>query len=154
MSQSVPLSDLQGGASAAKFEQIGDKHIGVIVSIDPDRAQTDPKTGVIKTFADGTPRKQLVITIQPETGDAVSLWAKGGNFTVASGSGESMQNAIGTAVRAAGANSLDVGAKLGVAHTGLGTAAAGMNPAKLYTAQYEPPTAKPTSVDVGDLFTS
>lgn len=65
-----------------------------------------------------------------------------------------MLSAIAAAVRAAGAKSVEVGAKLAVAHTGISTKRQGMpQPAKLYTAQYQPPAAEPASVPV-DLFTT
>lgn len=150
---SIPLNELES-TNSAKFDNIGDKHVGTITAID-HRQQTDPKTGEKKEFPSGDPMMMWVITIQPDEGDAVALWAKGGKFEVAEGSGESMLSAIGTAVRAANATAVEVGAKLGVAHTGLGKAkGTGMNAPKLYTAQYEPPVAKPASVGVEDLFNS
>jgi hypothetical protein len=145
---SIPLSQLES-STAAKFEQFGDKHAGRITAID-QRQQTDPKTGQVKTFNDGSPQMQWVITLE-ENGQAVALFAKGGRFTPAKGSGESMLNAIGTAVRTVGASSLDVGGMLAVALTGESEAKPGLNPAKLYTAQYQPPA--PASVPV-DLFSS
>jgi hypothetical protein len=145
---SIPLSQLES-STAAKFEQFGDKHAGRIVAID-QRQQTDPKTGQVKTFNDGSPQMQWVITLE-EAGQAVALFAKGGRFTPAKGTGESMLSAIGTAVRTAGAASLDVGGQLAVAFTGESEAKPGLNPAKLYAAQYQPPA--PASVPV-DLFSS
>ena len=146
---SIPLSELESSA-AAKFENINDAHVGRIVGI-VQRPQTDLKSGQVKTFSDGAPMMQWVITIEKAGGDTVALWAKGGKFKAVSGSGESMLNAIGTAVRAAGADSVDVGGQLAVAHTGLGEAKPGMNAPKLYTAQYKPPA--PVSVPA-DLFSS
>ena len=91
---------------------------------------------------------------EKDTGDTVALWAKGGKFAVATGSGQSMTSAIATAVRAAGATALEVGGELAVAWTGEGPTKPGMNPAKLYTAAYRPPERQPASVDVNDLFNS
>jgi len=145
---SIPLSKLES-STAAKFERFGDKHSGYITAID-ERQQTDPKTGQVQTFTDGSPKMQWVITIET-AGQAVALWAKGGKFTAAKGTGESMLNAIGAAVRAAGASSLDVGGQLAVAFTGESEAKPGLSPAKLYSAQYQPPA--PASVPV-DLFSS
>jgi hypothetical protein len=150
MSNSIPLSDLESSASA-KFDEIGDKHVGKITSI-VERQQTDPKTNIPKTFPSGDPMMLWVITIEDADGDTSALYAKGGKFKAETGSGESMLSAIGSAVRAAGASSLDVGGTLAVAHTGLAKAEAGWNPAKLYTAQYQPPA--PASVPVSDLFAS
>ena len=62
-----------------------------------------------------------------------------------------MMSAIGTAARQAGAESVDVGGLLAVAFTGETKAEPGMNPAKLYTAQYRPPAPQAASVPT-DLF--
>jgi hypothetical protein len=146
-SQSIPLGQLES-SPAASFEKIGDKHIGKIVSMD-HRQQTDPKDGTRKFFTSGDPMMLWVITIETPEGVTNALWAKGGRFEAAEGSGDSMLNAITTAVKAAGAGSLDVGAQLAVQFTGTSKPKPGMNPAKLFTAQYQPPA--PASVPV-DLF--
>lgn len=149
MTESIPLSDLES-SKAAKFDNPGDKYVGAITAID-HRQQTDPKTNAPKFFQSGDPMMVYVITIKPDDGDAVALFAKGGKFEAVSGSGETMLSAIGTAVRAAGADSVQVGARLGVAFTGLGEQKPGMNPPKLFTAQYEVPKQ---SVPVDSLFSS
>jgi hypothetical protein len=149
MSMSIPLSQLESAASLP-FEQIGDTHAGTITAMN-ERPQTDPNTGQVKTFTDGTPRMVWVIAIEKQGGDTGSLWARGGRFVAKTGSGESMLNAIGTAVRAAGAASVDVGGQLAVRLTGFTEAKPGQNPAKLYTAQYTPPAPQNASVPV-DLF--
>lgn len=149
MSQSIPLSDMES-TPAAKFENIGDKHVGTITSID-QRQQTDINNKPL-FFESGDPRMQWVISILTAEGDTLAIYAKGGNWKAVTGTGESMLNAIGTAVRAAGVNTLDVGAQLAVAHTGLGEAKVGQSAPKLYTAQYAPPAQK--SVTADDLFAS
>lgn len=148
MSMSIPLSSLEGGAPAAKFENVGDKYVGIIESM-VERQQTDIG-GKPLFFDSGDPRMQWVITIKPDGQDAVAFYCKGGKFAPSSGSGESLLNAIGTAVRNAGASSVDVGARLAVAFTGLGEPKPGMSPPKLYTAQYEPKAQ--AAVAVEDLF--
>jgi hypothetical protein len=141
-------------SAAAKFDNIGDKYVGRITSID-QRQQTDID-GKAKFFASGTPMMLYVITIQPDGAgtEPVALWAKGGRYTPVKGSGESMMSAIGTAAKAAGAGSVDVGGLLGVAFTG---EAEKTNPLfsapKLYTAQYQPPAPQTASVPV-DLFST
>jgi hypothetical protein len=145
----IPLSALESSASA-KFAEIGDKHSGRIVAID-QRPQTD-FAGQAKTFASGEPMMLWVITLEEAGGDTAALWAKGGKFRAVTGSGESMLNAIGTAVRTSGASSVEIGAQLAVAFTGLGESKGpGLNAPKLYTAQYLPPA--PASVPV-DLFST
>jgi len=151
MTESIPLGDLEASASA-KFGAIGDKVVGTITSI-KHQQQTD-LDGKPKYFASGDPMMLYVITLQPDGADQVALWAKGGRFVAKVGTGESMLSAIGTAVRAAGASSVEVGGKLAMAFTGEGEAKAGMNAPKLFTAQYQPPTAEPTAVPVDDLFSS
>jgi hypothetical protein len=144
MTQSIPLSNLESSPSA-KFKEIGDAHAGRITAIE-ERQQTD-MDGAPKTFDDGSPMMQWVISIQKEDGDVVDLYAKGGNYKAESGSGESMSTAIGLALRAAGADEVVVGGELAVQFTGLGEAKKGK--AKLYTAQYRPPA--PASIPA-DLF--
>jgi hypothetical protein len=146
MTTSIPLSDLEASPSA-KFDNIGDRAAGRITAL-TERQQTDTE-GRLLTFSDGSPRMLWVITLEQPNGDAVALWAKGGNYKAETGSGESMLKAIGIAVREAGASGVDVGAELVVVHTGLAEKQPGKNAAKLYKAQYRPPA--PASVPV-DLF--
>jgi len=152
MSDSIPLTELEASA-AAKFENIGDKYVGRIMAM-KQQQQTDPKDGTPKFFASGDPMMLWIITIQPEHGDELALWAKGGNYTATTGTGASMLSAIGQAVRAAGATSVEVGGLLAVAYTGeQASNTPGFNPAKLFTAQYQAPVAAPQAVQVDDLFT-
>ena len=150
MTTSIPLSDLESSPSA-KFDNIGDKYAGKITAI-AQRPQTDIDTGVVKTFDDGQPRMVWVITIEDEKGESVALYARGGRYVVATGQGESMLNAIGTAVRAANATAVDIGGYLAVAHSGLAEQKPGRNAAKLYVAQYRPPAG--ASIPAQDLFAS
>lgn len=148
MSNSIPLSQIEGSPSA-KFTQFGVTHAGRIVSL-VERQQTDPR-GELMTFDDGTPRMLWVISVEEESGDVVALYAKGGRYKVVSGEGESMLAAIGTAVRAAGADGVDVGGWLSVTHTGLGEQrSASYNPPKLYKAEYRPPKA--AGIPAEDLY--
>lgn len=142
--------------SAFSFENVGDIVEGEILNAEM-RQQTDVQTGEPLTFADGKPRMQLVITLQTKLRDkgddddgVRQIYAKGGNFEVASGSGTSMRNAIADAVKEAGAKSLDEGGKLAVSFTGLGKAKSrGFSQPKLYTAAYQAPKA---SVSAESLF--
>jgi hypothetical protein len=147
---SIPLSEFEQ-SPALPFTELGQSHIGKITDIDK-RAQTDPKTGKVKQFESGDNMMQYVITIRKNDGTTGCFYAKGGRFEIATGKGESMLNAIANAIKAAGASSLDVGGTLGVAFTGEGPKQPGMNPAKLYTAQYSAPPA--VSVAADDLFTN
>ena len=84
-------------------------------------------TGEPKTFASGDPVMIWVITIEQDNGESIALWARGGKFTPAQGSGASMLSAIGEAVQKAGASSVDVGASRRAPH-GADPAEAGAEP--------------------------
>lgn len=146
---SIPLSRLES-SPAFSFPNLGDKVAGRIVDME-ERNQTDPHTGAVKTFQDGTARTMWVITLQRPDGERVAIYATGGKYTPVTGQGESMLSAIGTAVRKVGAEGVDVNGDLAVAHTGLGEAKPGMNAPKLYVAEYRPPTP---SIPASDLFGS
>jgi hypothetical protein len=152
-SQSVPLSDLARGP-AVKFDAIGDKVIGRIISARREQ-QRDFESGQPMTWANGDPRLQTVITLDTADGEQ-TLYARGGRYDViAEGTGLSMEAAIVTAVsNAGGPRSIDPGAELVVQHTGLAKASkAGLNGAKLYTAAYRPPSpAEAEQAKVSDLF--
>jgi hypothetical protein len=151
MSDAIPLAEFEGQGKSAKFDNVGDSHAGRIVTIE-QRQQTDLTTGKVKWWdeTETRPMMQWLITIE-ENGDNAVLYARGGTHEVASGEGESMQNAIARAVRTAGATEIAPGARIAVKHSGLGKAGTGRNAAKLYVAQYEPPA--PPSIPV-DLFAS
>ena len=144
MSNTEVENFLNSGGKAAKFEEIGDRVAGKITDarvVD----QTDMESGEVLTWKDGSPRKQLVVSIQTEDvsddDDGIrNVYAKGGNYEVADGKGTSMKSAIAEAVKAAGVKTLETGGKLQIAFTGLGkkTNRAYSAP-KLYTARYEPP---------------
>jgi hypothetical protein len=143
---------MAGGSKSAKFETVGDTIRGEIVQAEV-RQQTDPE-GTPKTWSNGDPVMQLVITLQTEDREGDDddgerrIYAKGGNYEAASGKGTSMLVAIREAIKKANATKLEVGGTLVVAHSGLGkkTQAAYSAP-KLYVAKYEPPTTKPVNVD-------
>ena len=144
-----------GGGKAAKFEEMGDTITGVIDHVEVNQ-QTSMEDNTPLTWSDGSPRKQLVITLATELRDGEDddgkrrVYAKGGNYEVASGSGTSMKDAIGDAVRKAGAKSLDEGGTLTVAFTGMGKKTnRGYSAPKLYKARYEAPKS---SVSADDLF--
>jgi hypothetical protein len=147
-----------GGGKAAKFEAIGDTVSGTITDVKVSQ-QTSMDDNTPLTWPDGSPRMQLVISLQTdertdgEDDDGVrKLYAKGGKYEVAEGTGTSMKDAIADAVKKAGAKSIDEGGKLTVGHTGMGKKTnRGFSAPKLYRAQYEAPKA---SVDANDLWES
>lgn len=144
-----------GGGKAAKFDEVGDQVTGTIIDAKISQ-QTSMEDNTPLTWSDGSPRMQLVISLQTDeraddNDDGVRrLYAKGGRYEVASGTGSSMKDAVADAVKKANARSLDEGGTLTVAHTGVGKKTnRGFSAPKLFRARYEPPKA---SIASGDLF--
>jgi hypothetical protein len=144
-----------GGGKAAKFEAVGDTVEGVITDAQVSQ-QTDMETNQPLTWPDGSPRMQLVITLQTteridDNDDGLRrVYAKGGRYEVASGAGTSMKDAIADAVRKSGTQSLVEGGTLKVGYSGEGKKTnRGFSAPKLFRAQYTPPVK---SVDAADLW--
>jgi hypothetical protein len=145
MSINPDIDDLiSGGAAAFKFETIGDTCRGRVVRADTQQ-QTDFNTSMPKTFPDGKPMMQIVVTVEQDNGEETALYFKGGNFEVKEGTGQSSLSALRDAL---GDRKLEVGGMLAMQFTGLGKPKVG-NPPKLYVCQYQPPTnALPPGVDL------
>jgi hypothetical protein len=133
---------LGGGGKSARFENPGDTIKGVIAAPPELRQQTDIATGVPKTWDNGDPVYQLVVQLQTDLREDAdddglrNLYVSGG-FKRAS-----LQKAVADAVRASKAKGLEVGGTLAVRFTGEEPPAKkGFSPAKLYAAQYQPPSA-------------
>ncbi|MGZ4610440.1 MAG: hypothetical protein ACXV2H_09310 [Actinomycetes bacterium] len=129
---------MSGGARSAKFPEVGTIVKGTITTPPTLSQQTDFTTGALKTWDDGKPMMQLIVTIATDEKDDVeddglrSLYVKG-----------AMQAAVKDAIRKAGARGLEVGGTIAVKYTGDGVAKQrGMNPPKQFAAQYVAPTAK------------
>lgn len=144
-----------GGGKAAKFDNIGDTVEGTITDCVINQ-QTDMETNQPLTWPDGSPRMQLVVTLQTtertdDNDDGVRrIYAKGGRYEVASGAGSSMKDAIADAVRKSGASTLVEGGTLKVGYSGEGKKTnRGFSAPKLYRAVY---TAPVKSVDASDLW--
>lgn len=155
MSTTSPLTDpndflMGGGGRTAKFTQPGDKIEGDILNLAVTQ-QTD-MGGAPKFWSDGKPMEQLVVTLQTALSDDAEddgvrrLYLKGSKNSPTSGLG-----ATRAAVKAAGAERLEVGARLQFAYTSDGAPSSpGLNPPKQYAAKYTPPA--PSSVKVDDIF--
>lgn len=134
---------LGGGGKSAKFEAVGDTVTGVICAPPELRQQTDIKTGLPKTWDNGDPVMQLVVKLQTDQredaeDDGVRNLYVSGGFKRAS-----LQKAVADALRTAKVKGLEVGGTLAVRYTGEEpNSVKGFNPAKLYAAQYTPPTQK------------
>ena len=155
MSSSLSLSDL-GGGSKSWSPEMGDKISGTILTV-ARKQQTDFTTGAPLEWSNGDPRMQTVIELQTDEradddDDGVrTIWLKGGkNFEAASGAGTSGEQALAMAAKEAGCDSIDEGATLQIACSGIAKPTTrGFQPAKLFTMKYEAPKA---SVSASDLF--
>jgi len=137
----MPIETKTSSSKSARFETIGDRIEGVIISAKEDD-QTDIETGQVKRWQDGTPMKQWVIELQTTLNDGDdddgkrTVWAKGGRFEAAQGDGQSLMEALRSA---ADGKPIEEGAHLIVQMTGLGKK---KNPAyaspKLFKAKYTP----------------
>jgi hypothetical protein len=132
------LTTTSGGA-IAKFPNIGDTVKLKITGLE-QRQQTDFQTGEPITWPDGKPKMQFVFTgIDQDSQEEIRLFAKG-----------FMLSAIKDALTAAGTN-LEAGGILAVKYSADEPASRpGLNPAKKYVAQYQPP--KPASISAEDLI--
>lgn len=133
---------MSGGVTSAKFEQIGDTLKGVIEAAEV-RAQTDIKTGEVKTYRDGNVMKQLVLTIQSDQYDDDEddgmrrVFVKG-----------QMAQMLREAVRNAGVKGIANGGKVGVKFVSeLAPDTRGFSPTKQYQVYYVPPAAPEVSMD-------
>ena len=155
MSQDITDFLNGGGGKAAKFEQLSDSVEGTINEVKLSQ-QTDMENGTPLTWSDGSPRMQLVIGIKTdqstgEEDDGIRrVYAKGGNYEVASGVGKSMKDAIADAVKKAGARTIEEGGYIKIAYTGEGKKTnRGYSAPKLYRASYKAPV---NAVEAEDLF--
>lgn len=125
------------GSPAFKFDQIGTIATGTVVAEPTSSQQTDFRTKVPETWPDGSPKMQVLVQMsttlrdpqKPEDDGTRTLYIKGKELTTA----------VRNAVRASGANGIHTGGQLTVQYVADGQAEQGLNPPKLYVAQYQPP---------------
>lgn len=123
----------QGGRTAS-FPNIGDSVVGWIVAT-ALKQQTAFQTNKPMFWEDGQPRMELIITLHTELqaddeDDGLRrVYVRG-----------EMLKSVRNAVSKAGARGLQKDGKLGIKYVRDGEKKAGMNPPKLYTAKYEPPS--------------
>jgi hypothetical protein len=130
---------LGGGTPALKFETVGTSHTGTVAAEPTASQQTDFRTKAPETWPDGSPKMQVLVQMsttlrdpaKPEDDGTRTLYIKGKELT----------NAVRAGIQASGANGLHTGGVLTVAYIADGQAQPGMNPPKLYVAQYQPPAA-------------
>lgn len=120
------------GGKAAAFPTVGTVVRGVVVDAEV-RDQTEIGSGEVKTYPDGNPMKQIVITLQTEDQDESIEDDDGVRRVFAKG-------AMLFAIRKVTPDGLRIGGKLAIKYTGDGEPAQkGWNPPKEYRAQYEAP---------------
>lgn len=138
---------MSAGVPAAKFPTVGTTVKGVILSAEV-RDQTDMQTGAVLTFPDGNPRKQLVITLETDERDESNDLDDGMRRVFAKAE---MLKAIRDVARPY--RGILPGGKLAIKYTGdKQPTQRGFNPAKLYRAWYEPPSAPTIAIpDDGEL---
>ena len=131
-----------GGAPACKFPEIGTAYKGQIVSAEK-RQSTDLDTGKPRTWDNGDPMWEIVITIdtdQPDDDGETKrrLFVRG-----------HMLKAVREAVKESG-SAMEIGGTLHVKYHADGEASRkGFNAPKLFKAKYSPPA--PPAVDLDEL---
>lgn len=141
MSNDIDGFLLGGGGKSASFENIGDSITGTVISTNV-ADQTDIGSGKVLTWDDGSPRKQLVVKLQTTLSDdsdddgVRAVYVKGAKKP----GSKSLHDAVASAVRKAGAKSLETGGTLTVTHDGTEPAQTrGFSDRKLYSATYAAP---------------
>lgn len=132
-----------GGAPAAKFPTPGTTIKGTVESAVVSQ-QTDID-GSLKTWDDGNPRMQIVVTLATDERDDTIENDDGSRRVFVKGQ---MLTAFKDALRTAGAKAPEVGGTLAIQYKEDGEQKrAGFNAPKIYVAQYKGPEAATVSVD-------
>lgn len=136
-------------SASAAFRTVGDVCIGVIVEEPIEIDQTVYGKGTPKLDKNGKVQTQLVVVLQTDSRNWDKALKTPTDETGASKPGSvdtglralfvkfKLRDAIGEAIRKAGASGLEVGGKLSVAYTNESTFNG--NEVKEYAAKYEPP---------------
>lgn len=143
---------MSSGGRSAKFAEVGATVKGKIVGA--EKAQQTDMDGAPKTWDNGDPMWQLVVTLQtderdpgdPDDDGMRKLYLKGSKPTTSFG-------AVRAAIIAAGEREMKVGGTLAVRYTGDGEPSKrGFNAPKEYAAKYEAPVQSVAIDDDADLF--
>lgn len=138
-----------GGAPTAKFPEIG-ATVGGVIKSPPQVTQQTDIDGEKLFWPDGNERQQLEVTVLTDERDDEIENDDGSRRIFVKGY---MKNAVGDAVRDAGADDLEVGGSLFV--TFINTQPAkqrGYSPAKLYSATYTRPTVSASGAPSATRF--
>lgn len=147
MSDTRSVDDLLmggGGAPAAKFPTVGTTWKGTITDKTMSQ-QTDMVTGKPKTYDDGNPMMQVVLTIQTDQRDATIEGDDGTRRLFIKGA---MLAAVKKAIKDADAPTAEVGGTIAIKYTHDGEGKPGLNPPKQYIAQYAAPVAAVSNDDL------
>src|SRR5215211_6098948 len=138
---------MQGGIPSAKFPAVGAIVKGKIIASEVAQ-QRDVDTGQPKTWSDGNPMLQLVITLETDETDPNMDDDTGHRKLYAKGGGDkAMLGVIRAAIKAAGSTKIENCATLTVKYIGDGERKkAAFDPPKQYAAKYEPPPAAGVNV--------
>lgn len=130
---------LAPAGNAAKFDVVGKTYTGTILNKE-QRQQRDYATGEPKTWGDGSPQMEVILTIVTTTDELpVNIYCRG-----------NMLRAVKEAIAAAGERTAEIGGTLTIKYVGDGEPAKpGFSPPKLYKAAYKAPVNTP---DDDDLF--
>lgn len=141
MSNTPSVNDLLNGSSgppAFKFEAIGDTAKGRITKLDTAQVR-DFKTGQSRTYDDGNPIMQIVITLETKDGEETRVFCK-----------PAARASIREAVQTAGCTGLETGGELALQYSGdEPPEQLGLSPKKLFTAQYKAPS---NNISANDLL--
>jgi hypothetical protein len=132
------MSLFDSSSKGLKFDQIGVSHSGTVKSAPRERQQTKFGSQEPDFWPNGDPKMQILVELQttqredPNDDGTRTLYVASKN----------MKRAISDAIRAAGASDIMPGGVLTVQYVSNDPASANpANPAKLYQAQYTPPTS-------------
>lgn len=128
---------LSSGVPSAKFPHVGATVKGTVLDFRVEQAR-DFDTKTLRTWDDGNPVMQLVVTLQTDERDPDKEADDGSRALYALGQ---MLKAVRDAVRPHGG--LAQGGTLAVRYTGDGEPSRrGLNPPKQYRAEYHPPARR------------
>ena len=128
---SISIDDIAGpDGESFKFNEVGDTAKGVIVHAEETTRESQYS---------GKDEKVLRISLEQDDGEITIIWPVTNTDVNGGGYASRMAKAIAAAVRAADRKTLENGGTLAVRFDGEKPSDKG-NPAKLFVAQYKPPT--------------
>lgn len=139
---------LEGGGHSAKFPTLGTTVKGKVLRTASSQ-QTDMKTKEPKTYKNGDPMMQIIVTLQTDERDPEDADDTGERNLYVKGN---MLNAVREALRKAHSK-LVVGGTLAVKWQSEGEPPEkGFNPPKLYVSEYKAPVADQTDASIDSLI--